>query len=91
MAAGITSAALASSATGTASMRPRPNGRGNLPALAELAVQAVRFNEAAAEWPREYGANPRYQRRDRASMRPRPNGRGNAGRQVQRLRVGGLQ
>jgi len=36
-------------------MRPRPNGRGNPARSRRSAARAAGFNEAAAEWPREFG------------------------------------
>jgi len=44
---------------------------------ARSAREGNSFNEAAAEWPREFGNHHGRQRRLLASMRPRPNGRGN--------------
>jgi len=39
---------------GEASMRPRPNGRGNEARTRKRNCRLLGFNEAAAEWPREY-------------------------------------
>jgi len=53
MAAGMLDQVLALEVGQVASMRPRPNGRGNATYAALPSRRASRFNEAAAEWPRE--------------------------------------
>src|ERR1700733_10777005 len=61
-----------------ASMRPRPDGRGNPPLRILCGVSASRFNEAATRWSRKWGKESRRVLQGwKASMRPRPDGRGN--------------
>jgi len=64
-----------------ASMRPRPIGRGNVNVGRPRVHTTIRFNEAAANWPRKFAlAVAAAQTVPGASMRPRPIGRGNTSR-----------